>query len=209
MYKAQVRATLLALFLPLFLSATPILKNDLLKTEATDLIVKMGDELSQKVGINAYLIATNEHFKVGFNLVEYSKKYEQNMSKPYVLFIFAPFAAITQKSEVRGRVGIIPSSNEVRKLYNYDDVRDAAIDIVAVKDKNSDEDKFNIGVLQGYSELADQIAQKKNIKLVHTIPNDTKAIIFYVKILVYFGSLFVLWIFILRPIIVRIKNGKK
>ena len=29
-----------------------------------------------KTGVNAYVIATNEHFPVGYNLVEYSKKYE-------------------------------------------------------------------------------------------------------------------------------------
>jgi hypothetical protein len=209
MIKVQVRATLLALFLPLFLSATPILKNDILKIEATKLIIEMGDELALKTGVHAYVIATNERFDVGYNLVEYSKKYEQNMSKPYVIFVFAPFATITKNSEVRGRVGIIPSSSEIRKLYDYDAVRDSAVDVVAAKDKNTDEDKHNVGTIQAFSELCDNIAESKGVKLTKTIPNETRYIVFGLKILVYIGSLFVFWIFMFRPLYMRIKNGKQ
>ena len=134
MNKAQVRATLLALLLPLFLNATHILHNNILKPEASKMIEEMGSELLSKTGINAYVIATNEPFPERYNLVEYSKKYERSMSKPYVLFVFAPYAVITAGSEQKGRVGFIASSEEVKKLYDYDEVRDAAIDIVAVKD---------------------------------------------------------------------------
>ena len=209
MFKAQVRATLLALALPLLLNATHILKDDILKIEASQLINEMGEELFSKTGINGYVIATNEHFPVGFNLVEYSKKYEKSMSKPYVLFIFAPQARITEKTETKGRVGLIPSSESLRSLYDYDDVRDAAVDVVATKDKNSDEDKHNIGVIQAFSELAEGIAKSKGIELTKTIPNETRYMVWGLSVFVYIGSLLVLWMFILRPLYMRIKNGKK
>jgi len=209
MHKVKAGFALLALLLPLLLSATHLLKNDLLNIEASKLIDEMGDELFLKTGINAYVIATNEHFPQRYNLVAYSKKYDANMSKPYVLFIFAPYATIIKDADTRGRVGIIPSSKEVKNLYHYDDVRDAAIDVVAVKDSNTDEDKFNIGIVQGYSELADNIAASKGIKLEKTIPNDTAAVLNILRVLVYFGSIIVLWIFIVRPLVMRIKHGKK
>jgi len=209
MIKVQVRFALLALLLPLLLNATHILKDDLLKPEAANLIEQMGNELFSKTGMNEYVVATNENFPERFNLVAYSKKYEANLSKPYVMLIFAPNALITKKSDQKGRVALIPSSPKVAELYNKSDVMDATIDVVATKDKNSKEDKFNIGIVQGFSELADQIATSKNVKLKTTLPNDTRTIIGYIKILVYFGALLVLWIFILRPIWVRIKNGKK
>jgi len=209
MIKVQVRYALLALLLPLLLNATHILKDDLLRPEASKLIEQMGNELFSKTGMNEYVVATNENFPERFNLVEYSKKYEANISKPYVMIIFAPNALITQESGQKGRVAVIPSSKDLTDLYNKSDVIDATIDVIAAKDKNSKEDKFNIGIVQGFSELADQIASSKNVKLKTTIPNDTKTIIGYVKILVYIGAFFVLWIFILRPIWVRIRNGKK
>jgi len=209
MIKVQVRFALLALLLPLLLNAVHILKDDLLRPEASTLIEQMGDELYSKTGINEYLVATNENFPERFNLVEYSKKYEANVSKPYVMLIFAPNALITKESGQKGRVALIPSSENLRGLYDKNDVMDATIDVVAAKDKNTKEDKFNIGIVQGFSELADQIAASKNVKMTTTLPNDTKTMIGYIKILVYIGAFFVLWIFILRPIWVRIRYGKK
>jgi len=206
----QTRAgfALLAVLLPLLLNATYFIKNDLIAPDASAKIEEMGNELSAKTGIHAYMIATNEHFPAGFNLVEYSRRYEQNASRPYVLLIFAPYALITEKSEQRGRVGLIPSSKELSDLYDRSDVFDATIDVVAARDKNSPKDKFTIGVLQGYSELADQIAKAKGVELKTTIPNETKTIIGALQYLVIFGSILVLWIIVIRPIVMRIKRGK-
>ena len=213
MTKAKVRASLLAVLalwmLPLLLNATQLLRNDLLKLEAVQLINEMGEELQAKTGINAYVIATNEHFPERYNLVEYSKQYEAKLSKPYVLFIFAPYALITKKSEARGRVGIIPSSDTVRAMYDYDDVRDAGIDIVAIKDSNTPEDKFNIGILQAYSVLADNIADSKGLKLEKTIPDEMGLMVTILRILIYIGTFILLWIFVFRSLWERMKNGKK
>ena len=209
MFKVQARITLLALLLPLLLNATHILKDELLKPEASKLIEKMGNELFSKTGINGYLVATNEKFPEKFNLVDYSKKYEANLSKPYVILIFAPNAIITKESGQKGRVGLIPSSKSLIDLYSRSDVIDATVDVVASKDKNSNEDKFNIGIVQGFSELADQIADSKNIELTTTIPNETRYIIKGLQVIVIIGALLVFWMFMFRPIYMRIKNGKK
>jgi hypothetical protein len=169
----------------------------------------MGTELYQKTGVNAYVIATNEHFPERYNLVEYSKQYEANMTKPYVLFIFAPFATITKEAEARGRVGIIPSSEEIRSLYDYDEVRDSGIDIVAMKDSNTDEDKFNVGILQSYSTLADNIAASKGVQLTKTIPDEMGTMVTILRVLIYTGSLVLVWIFLIRPFVARRKHGRE
>jgi len=209
MFKVQVRFALLALLLPLLLNATTILKNDLLNPEASKLIEEMGNELFEKTAINGYVVATNENFSEKFNLVIYSKKYEVNMSKPYVMLIFAPNAIITAKSETKGRVALIPSSKELVKLYDKSDVMDATIDVVAVQDKNTKEDKYNVGIVQGFSELADQIADSKNVEMTTTLPNETKIIVSILRIIVIIGALLVFWMFMFRPLYMRIKNGKQ
>ena len=201
------KAILLAFLLPLLLNASPfVLKNDNLKPEAIELIDKMGNELLEKTTVNAYVISTNEAFSIGFNLVEYSQKFNNKMTKPYVLYIFSPNALITEKSEITGRIGIIPSSEDISKLYDYSDVRDAGLDVITVKDKNSIEDKQNIGVVQAYSELCDNIADAKEIELTTTIPNDTRTIISILEVILLFGLLLVTWIYIIRPIVMRKKN---
>jgi hypothetical protein len=209
MFKVQVRFALLALLLPLLLNATHILKDDILKPEASKLIEQMADELLSKTAINGYVVATNENFPEKFNLVAYSKKYEANLSKPYVMLIFAPNAVITAKSRTKGRVALIPSSKELALLYDKSDVMDATIDVIAAKDKNSIEDKYNIGVVQGFSELADQIADSKNVEMTTTLPNETRYIITVLKVIVIIGALLVFWMFIFRPIFMRMKNGKQ
>ncbi len=209
MNKAIVRFALLALLLPILLQANHILRNDLLKLHVVNLIEDMGNELETKTGIHAYVIATNEHFPERFNLVEYSKQYEANMSKPYVLLIFAPFATVTQKSGARGRIGIIPSLTDLKKMYDYDAVRDAGVDVIATKDSNKFEDKVNIGVLQAYSELADNLAQAKGIKLTKTIPNEVQPVVRVLKIIVYIGTIFILWMFIFRPLLNKVRNGRE
>jgi hypothetical protein len=209
MMQAKVGFALLALLLPLLLNATNFIKNDLLTANASKIIEDIGDELSLKTGIHIYADVTNEAFPEKFNLVEYSKKYDSQLSKPYVILIFAPNAVITEKSKQSGRVGLIPSSEDLKAMYNSSRVKDFAIDVVATKDSNSKQDKYNIGVVQSYSELADNIAEFKNVKMTKTIPNETQFVVGILKYIVIFGSLFVLWIFLLRPLLERIKNGKK
>lgn len=212
MYKVKFKASFLAalafFLLPLLLNASYLLKNDLLKLEAIEIINEIGTELHSKTGINAYVLATNERFKEGYNLVEHSRMYEANMTKPYVLYIFAPYATITQKTTAKGRVGIIPSSDNVRGLYDYDDVRDAGIDVVAMKDSNTNEDKFNIGILQAYSVLSDNIAESKGLKLTKTIPDEMGPMVTVLRVIIYIGLIALIWIFVIRPYLMRRKDGK-
>lgn len=200
MAKIQARIILLALLFPFLLNAAHILKNELLNPKASQIIEEIGNELLLKTGINEYVIATNDPFPRGSSMVAYVEKYENNLSKPYVVFVFAPHDK---------RVGIIPSSDEVKSLYDEQKVKNAAIDVVAGKDKNSDEDKYNVGIVQGFSELADQIGQAKGIKLTKTLPNETRFIINILRVIVLSGTALVLWIFIVRPIISRMKYGKQ
>ena len=200
MTKARAGIALLAFLLPLLLNANYFIKNDLLTPKASKIIEDIGTELSTKAGIQLYVVATNEKLPERVNLIKYCKQYDSNLSKPYVIFLFAPNSK---------RIGLIPSSEKLAELYDVGSVKDAAIDVVAAADKNSKRDKYNIGIVQGYSELADQIADAKEIEMTKTIPNDTRNIIAVLKYLVIFGSMLVLWVFIIRPIYMRIKHGKK
>ena len=208
MNKVKAGFALLALLLPLLLNATTILRNDILNDTASKYIEQIGDELSEKTGVHGYVIATNEHFPERFNLVAYSKRYEANVSKPFVMLIFAPYATITAKSQQKGRVGIIPSSKAVASMYDRGDVLDATIDVVASVDKNKVEDKHAIGIVQGFSELADQIADAKGVTLEHTI-KETRQGIWVLQVIVLIGAALVFWMFIFRPIFTRIRDGKK
>jgi len=200
MTKARAGIALLALLLPLLLDANYFIKNDLLTPKASKIIEEIGDELSKKTGIHLYVLATNEKFPKEMNLIEYSRQFDSNLSKPYVVLFFAPH---------NKRVGLIPSSRALKEMYDPGSVKDATIDVVASSDSNSKRDKYNIGIVQGYSELADQIAESKHIEMTKTLPNETRNIIAVLKYLVILGTMLVLWVFIIRPTYMRIKHGKR
>jgi len=208
MKKAKVGLYLLAFLLPLLLNSTNFIKNDLLTPKASKIIEDIGNELTSKTGIYAYVIATNIAFPERFNLVKYVMDMSQQLSKPFVVLIFAPNAIITKKSGERGRVGLIPSSKDIASLYDSSSVKDYAIGVVASKDKNSKEDKYNIGVVQSYSELADEIADAKSIKMTKTIPNETHTIVMILKYIVLIGTVLLLWIFFIRPNTGKTKDGE-
>lgn len=200
MIKTYARLALLVLVFSSSLFASPIIKDELLKPKAKEKIITMADELKQKTGINGYVITTNDALPRGTSMVEYAKKFEVNLNKPYIIFIFAPH---------NQRIGIIPSSPELRNLYEEKDVKDAAINVVKDEyDGNSVEAKYNIAVVQAFSELADQIAKAKGVQLTTTIPNETQWMVNFLRVFIYAGAIAVFWIFLGRPILRRIKGGK-
>ncbi len=200
MQKSKVWAfALLTFIFQTLLYSNNILKDDFITYKAGILINDISKESKDKLDINIYTISSNEMLKPRSNLFEYLKSYENNMSKPYVAVIFIPRAK---------RVGLIASSPKLAKMYNSGEVKSAMIGVVASIDKNSLEDKYNIALVQGVSELADQIAKFKCIKMEKTIPNDTKDLISIFQYIVYAGSLVVLWIFLVQPFIIRRKRGE-
>ena len=185
-----------------------VLRNDLIGSKAVAKIDAIGKELKQKCGISAYVIATNEHFPAGYNLVEdLRRRYQTKLHEPYAVLYFAPFATIKEGVSARGRFGLIPSSQDVRRMYRYDSVRDATIDVVAVKDSNRLKDKVTVGVVQGYSVLADEIAKHHGVTMRETIPNTTAPVLWVLRILIYSGTVIVLWFFVIKPWIRKRQGG--
>ncbi len=200
MIKTVAGFTLLVLVASSSLIASPFIKDELLKPKAKELIISIADELKQKTGVNGYVIATNDALPRGASMVEYAKRFEENLSKPYIIFIFAPN---------NQRVGIIPSSEELRGLYNEADVKDAAIGVVRDKyDGNSNEDKYNIAIVQAFSVLAENVADAKGISLSKTLPNDTHWVVNILRVVIYTGAALVFWIFVIRPMLARRRDGK-
>ncbi len=208
MSKVLARVTLLALLLSISISAKFLLNDYIVTPKAATVIKTMSKELTTKTGIHAYVVATKEKFAIGANLYEYSKRFESNISKPYVIFIFAPNALITKDIEEKGRLGLIASSSDIKKLYSPTDVKKFAVDILKSNDSNSLQSKYDLSVVQAYSELADELASAKGIELTTTLKDKYSWIISIFRWIVRLGTLVLLWIFLVRPIYLRMKNGK-
>ncbi len=199
MIKSAMRAFVLACSLSLVSSANYLINDYIISPKAGEQIEMMGKELVQKTGIHAYVITTTQKIERTTNLYEYIKRYESKLDKPYALIFFAPNSY---------RIGVLASSDEIKKMYDPKEVKKYAIDIISTKDSNSDQSRYDVGVVQAYSELADEIAHAKGVKLDTTIKDKGRWLISLVTWIVLLGSLIVVWVYFGHPIYKRIKNGK-
>jgi len=182
---------LLLLFSLSFLNAKFLFNDHLVSPKASDMIEKIGSELSSKSGINAYLITTNDEIKRGVSVYEYIKRYKDSLSEPYVGIVFAPNSM---------RIHVVASDKKLLESVDKGKVLDFAIKIIASKDSNSKQSKFDVGLVQAYSELADEVANSKGIKLKTTIKSGGGWVLKIVNTLVIVGSLIVIWIYFIAPI---------
>jgi hypothetical protein len=200
MIKNAMRALVLACALPLFLSAHYLINDYIVSPKAGEQIEKMGTELFEKTRVNAYVVATADTIDRTANLYEYIKRYEKKLSKPYALLFFAP----TSK-----RIGLLASSDTIKKMYDSDDVKRYAIEIVSTQDSNSVQSRYDVGVVQAYSELADEIAEAKGVELTTTIQDKYHWIITLIRWVVLLGALTIIWIYFGQPFLRRIRHGKQ
>ena len=190
----RAKASLVLLMLSLFsnfLNAKFLLNDHLVSPKASDVIEKMGSELSSKTAINAYLITTNDKIKRGVSVYDYIKRYKESLSEPYVGIVFAPNSM---------RIHIVASDKKLLESIDKGKVLDFAIKVIASKDSNSLQSKFDVGLVQAYSELADEIANSKGIKLESTIKSGGGWVLKIVNTLIIVGSLIVIWIYFIAPI---------
>ncbi|MDD5360172.1 MAG: hypothetical protein PHI02_07870 [Sulfurovaceae bacterium] len=201
MNKTFARFTLLVLLLTSTIFANPIINDVFLNEKAKKIITDISTELKSKTGINTYLYTTNDNVDRGVSMYDYARKFDSNLSKPYIILIFAPN---------NKRIGIIPSSENLKSMYNESDVKNNAIDVLKDEnDGNKIEDKYNIAIVQSFSELSDEVAKSKGIELNSVLPNESHYMVNILRAIIYIGALFVFWIFVGRGIYQRFKNGRK
>ena len=198
--RLTARGTLLTLLLTFSLSAHYLINDHLISPKAGDVIEKIGSELKEKTGINAYVIASNDRLERRANLYEYVKKYEKRLSSPWVAILFLPN---------NQRLGILVSDLALKKAYDDGQVKKYAVDILGSADSNTQQSKYDVAMVQAYSELADQLAASKGTELTQTIKNEGQWIIKLITWLVYLGAILVFWVYFGRPIYMRMRHGKQ
>ena len=195
---AKVRVALLLLFLYFLpLNANYLFNDYLISPKAANVIEKIGNELYNKTKIKAYVIATHDKIERGVSIYDYVKKYENSLSKPYIAIVFAPNSK---------RIHVIASNKALLQGLDKRKILDYAINIIASKDKNSLQSKYDLGIVQAYSELADEIAKTKGVTLKNTIKESGRWVIKLLNFIVFGGALIVFWIYIIYPMIKKAKR---
>jgi len=171
------------------LYANFLINDHLISPRASDYIEKMATELKAKTGINGYVIATHDKINRGESVYSYINKYS-NLKKPFVAIVFAPNSK---------RIHIVANPKDLLKSLDKDKILDYAIKIIASKDSNPLQAKYDVGLVQSFSELADEVAKIKGVKLDSTIKNKGSWVLTIINSLIIIGSILVIWIFFIRP----------
>jgi len=137
-------------------------------------ILEIGNEVKTKTNVNIYVnakttldIDEKTPLKEKIELIkEYESQLILKLQKPYVLLDIA-----LEQMHVN-----ILVSEELEKIIDKNDILNGyVVPLLASKDKNTLYSKTSAAVLNGYDEIADQIAESKGIeKLENGIPDSGK-----------------------------------
>jgi len=158
-------------------------------------IDEIGSELYAKSGISLYLLAVKS--TNGTPLVKYEIEVSKNLKIPFVLLSMT----LDEK-----KIDILVS-HEVDKTFDRDQVLSpypwsgTVVPILTSKIKGDPTDKYASALLNGYADIADQIADYYDIELKSSIGNANKNTINFFRVIFYSIIFFALSYYIYRRFI--------
>ncbi len=147
-------------------------------------IDEIGSELFTKTGVSVFVHALpfypiNE-FENMDKKMAYIKRFEENITKS----LDTPFVLLTMA--IRDKHVNIISSQKLKSMVDKNDVLDNfVVPLLASKDKNTPYAKVSASVLNGYAEIADSIAEAKDIKLESSIGSGNSDFTSIWKVFIY------------------------
>ena len=176
----------LLLFLSQNIFAQNFILNDdgLIDQRAKEKIEQIGSEINSKLGVNVYVYVKST---LGLNAdiktkekIEFIKTYEnsitQKINSSYVLLTI-----FVEDTHVN-----ILASEEIKSIIDKNDILNGyVVPLLASKDKNTLFSKVSASALNGYSAIADSLANSKKVTLESNIGNDGKVSSSIWKVMMY------------------------
>jgi len=213
-------ALILTIFFQTTLIAEYLYKDEVTSNHSFSLEVeKLGKELYEKTGISLRLVMVRElpHDK---SIVDYEKDIMKNFNEPTILLTFSELDSKVDilandtslykyfnKKQVLSPVASTVQAFAMALFYSdsFESFKEIAgnsggtiIPLLAGKAKKGNQTgKYSGSMFNGYADIAEQIAQSKDIKLVNAIGNANKISILVVKI-IFYGIIIISLIFYIK-----------
>ncbi len=167
-------------------------------------VINNDEILSQKVSVKLNEIGSELYAKSGINLVVGVYKdgelealfKEQNLSSPYAFLLL-----IKDKKKVE----IFADSN-TSKLFNKEQILSVNPEsgtIIPILVSKNGKDIYNAAILNGYADIAEQIASSLNLQLESSVGNSNKTTLNFLRFFIYGLVAF----FIVVIFYKKVKNG--
>lgn len=167
-------------------------------------VINNDEILSQKVSLKLNEIGSELYTKSGINLVVGVYKNgelealfkEQNLSSPYAFLLL-----IKDKKKVE----IFADSN-TSKLFNKEQILSVNPEsgtIIPILVSKNGKDVYNAAILNGYADIAEQIASSLNLQLESSVGNSNKTTLNFLRFFIYGLVAF----FVIVVFYKKVKNG--
>lgn len=173
----SLAATFISLFFVSAIDAKVFLQNDgLVNDKAVEKIEQMGKELKDKTGVSTHIVVVkslNNKF-----LVNLEKEYAKEFKNPYILLTLA---------NNEHQVDIV-SSKDVADKFDKSAILSpypwsgTIIPILTAKKGN---DKVSAAILNGYSDIVDQVSSSFNVTLDSSIGSTNREVIGFLRFIFY------------------------
>jgi hypothetical protein len=140
-----------------------LINENIINQKTTDKIEQIGKEVKDKLGISIYLIGkkslNQEH------IIDYEKRVAKDFNGSFVLLVL---------TDMENKVDIF-SSNDLKDKFDRNKVlNNYIIPLLVNKGKMEDMVRYSAGLLNGYSEISDQIASSFGIELDNSLGYQTQ-----------------------------------
>lgn len=148
-------------------------QNQLLD-KTTNFMEILSDEVFEKTGVSLYVVALESLGTM--NLEEQEQEYLKNLKSPFVLLFF-----VRQEKKID-----IRASKEAEELFDKKSVYwDYIVPLIPKDDKELTKQNVSAFLLNGFVDIADRIADSKNITLEHGFPKENKGVKIAVRTTLY------------------------
>lgn len=172
-----------------------VIDNANIISEAVEIkLNSIGKELKSKTGVSLDLL-TAENIK-GINLKDIASSHIKTLQAPYVVLAIIP----KDFSSKAGQLDIF-ASNDALALFDKEAVLSPfpqTGSIIPLLTQNKGKDIYNSSMLNGYADIADQIATSKNIILENSIGSQNRDTINIFRYLIYGSIILVIIVLIFR-----------
>lgn len=172
-----------------------VIDNANIISEAVEIkLNSIGKELKSKTGVSLDLL-TAENIK-GINLKDIASSHIKTLQAPYVVLAIIP----KDFSSKAGQLDIF-ASNDALALFDKEAVLSPfpqTGSIIPLLTQNKGKDIYNSSMLNGYADIADQIAASKNIILENSIGSQNRDTINIFRYLIYGSIILVIIVLIFR-----------
>ncbi len=163
-------------------------------------INKIGKELQEQTGIGLYVVVLKE-LPEGMSIVEYEKHVMEELAEPAVVLVL---------SEYDKQIDILARPKSLYDTFDKDQILSpfpnsgTILPILTMKAKNATTaEKFAAAIQNGYTDIAEQIADSMDVSLKSIPGNSNKEVFNVLRILFYGFILYALFMLIKRKYVTR------